>query len=156
MALGNREKWRNTARKLSPEEIQKYIDYLALRALKRGYGTEDFVEKAIKLLKSKGWLKWYHRSQHGDTLDNLGVDFLLMISPWETIPLQVKSSELGKQKHIAEYGNTIPCVVLYPRDTVEMMSGKIMMVIFPDLYEEGEPEEIYQEPLRAKLQEMLD
>ncbi len=155
MALGNRERYRNTALKLSKEEVQRHMDSSALRALRKGHETEDFVKKAIDLLKYQGWIQWYLKSQRLDELDMLGVDFLLMFSATEIIPLQVKSSEMGKEKHIALHGNSIPCVVLYPHDTVDMMAMKIMMAIFPDLYK-GEPEETPTEILTVTMQEMLD
>lgn len=155
MALGNRERYRNTALKLSREEVQRHMDSSALRALRKGHETENFVKKAIDLLKYQGWIQWYLKSERLDELDMLGVDFLLMFSATEIIPLQVKSSEAGKSKHVATYGDKIPCVVLYPHDTVEVMAMKILMAIFPDMYEGGE-EETPTEVLTVTIQEMVD
>lgn len=121
------------------------------KALRKGIHNEDLIEEALQTLRLEGEVYHFYRSKRGGELNhNLKVDFLVWVQPGQSPdPLQVKSSEANRQKHLQKYGDRIPyCVVVEPSDTPDSLTGKILRELGLDT----KPLEEYLESVLLEMQ----
>ena len=99
-----------------------------LAAVLRGRETESYMDSIIRDRMRTDDVDCYWRSQPFSGWDHKGYDFLVVFSdiPDLAFPLQVKSSEKGKEKFCAQSSKDIPCIVCGPHidyETVQMRFG---------------------------------
>ena len=85
----------------------------SLDTLKKGRDNEGRVASALEQMRLSGEISYYYRTKAGGELDVRGVDFQVYPDCDWSIDLQVKSSSLGKGKHIKEYGHSIACIIVH-------------------------------------------
>lgn len=79
----------------------------------RGMNSEERVRKALEALQDSGEIFKYYKTEKEGELDKVGIDFQVYPEHDWLINLQVKSSVIGKEAHVEEYGESIPCVVVH-------------------------------------------
>jgi len=91
----------------------------------KGEDSEVRVEEALRSLIQRGEIFNYYRPPRDGEYYKNGWDFLVFPDDDWIIPLQVKSSDYGKQEHTNKYGLRIPCVVVKgyysPREMEEIV-----------------------------------
>lgn len=102
------------------------IQTLIRAEIEKGQRSENQVEEALQALVISGEIHHYYRAEPRGELDRQGIDFLVFLQPSTIAPLQVKSSALGKESHVNEYRDTIPCVVVDPFSTSSKLSETIL------------------------------
>lgn len=106
--------------------IQTLIDKKDEEDIRKGQNSEDLTEEALQILIARGEILGYLKSDWGDKYDNLGIDFLVWLETGLAAPLQVKSSRLGKEKHLATNDLVRCCVVVRPHDTPDTLAENIL------------------------------
>ena len=86
--------------------------FLEREAERKGRENEERVRKALVALRDLGEISRYRKAKIGGQLDMEGIDFQVYPEPDWSVDLQVKSSTVGKEKHLRSYGNTIACVIV--------------------------------------------
>ena len=116
------------------QRIEFDIDEEVVReaeAEKRGIEAEDRVEQRLHSLMERGLVFFFVRADpEGELNHRFKADFVVWpeYDDWNVM-LQVKSSEFGRLKHLAEYGISHmvrACVVYDPSDTDESLDEKIL------------------------------
>ncbi|GEM_PF-3699578 len=105
----------------------------------RGLRSEGMVENALWTLKGvleerpiyglKVNIEHIFRAPRCSPEDHAQKDFIVTLSGSVEIPLQAKSSEIGRRKHDKKCRNRnefIPCIVVGAKDTVEAVIRKIV------------------------------
>lgn len=76
-----------------------------------GRWSENRVASVLEYLTEEGYLRGYRKTRPSSKADKRGVDFYLF-TDGSRIPLQVKSSNMGRVKHLHyEFPTFVPCVV---------------------------------------------
>jgi len=116
----------------------------------RGDTSEAVVEKVLRMMAGFDDIHHYHKARSGQELDMQGIDFLVFPESSWCIPLQVKSSERGKEKHQVELNSKIPCIVVNRPDTTYIYEKllEVLGLSTEGLYPE-EPEDVL--PLQLTL-----
>lgn len=103
------------------------IDFLLDEETEKGHRNEDLAEEALRILVETGHVCHFLRAEKESEMDRHGIDFLVWPEPDWTIPLQIKSSRLGREKHLLRYGEWVPCcVVVRAYDTPIELAQKIL------------------------------
>lgn len=105
------------------------IQTLTRADIEKGERNENLVEEALQDLVVSGEIHHYYRAEPLGELDRQGIDFLVYLQPSTIAPLQVKSSACGREGHINEYRDTIPCVVVDPYISPSELSETILQVL---------------------------
>ncbi len=105
----------------------------------RGLRSEGMVEDALWTLKGvleqrpmyglKANIEHIFRAPRCSPEDHAQKDFIVTLSGNVEIPLQAKSSQIGRRKHDKKCRNRnefIPCIVVGAKDTVEAVIRKIV------------------------------
>ena len=94
----------------------------------RGEWSEQLTAEALEFLRREEQIHYWLRAEYFGQLDQTGIDFLVWITSDSIVPLQVKSSEWGRQEHMEMYGDIVPhCIVVDTKDTVSILAEKIIM-----------------------------
>lgn len=94
--------------------IISLVDNETVHKIRKGQGSEDLAEEALQILVDRGEILGYFRTDWGDKYDILGIDFFVWPEPGWLIPLQVKSSHLGKEEHLENNSFVTCCIVVEP------------------------------------------
>lgn len=105
------------------------IQTLTRAEIEKGEESENRVEEALQDLVVSGEIHHYYRVEPCGELDRQGIDFLVYLQPSTIAPLQVKSSAWGKEDHVNEYRDTIPCVVVDPYIIPSELSETVLQVL---------------------------
>lgn len=82
---------------------------------KKGILSESVVRIVLMVLRSQNYINDFMMTRTYSLLDMRGVDTEIVYvtdAGYRHMPLQIKSSLVGQQNHITEYGNSIPSVII--------------------------------------------
>ena len=82
-------------------------------AVKKGRESEERIKRALEEMLILGEISYYYRTKIGGELDVRGIDYQVYPDNDWSIDLQVKSSEIGKGRHVEEYGHSIACIIVH-------------------------------------------
>lgn len=103
-------------------------------AHEKGGETEYRFFEALQcvLWKQPFWYKGYRRANREE--DRRGVDAFVEIDAG-IVPVQIKSSDISRKKHIEHYGNEHVIIVISEHMTAQMIRSRLMNLLY---YKRGE------------------
>ncbi len=105
-------------------------------SIEKGNRNEERFAESLGILIRQDEIFCFLKTRHFNDEDKKGIDFWVFTGPSRAIPFQVKSSESGREKHYANHGPRIRCVVVNPFITSETLAGKIKQEIEEVISEE--------------------
>ena len=114
--------------RLTREQFLKY-QAIARQQIERGIKSEDRVAEALEFLVMTGHFEYFEQTEKNDKFDMRGIDFFIF-PDWDwCIPLQVKSSQSGYEKHTQLRLSRIPVILAGDSLTREDLAQKILEAI---------------------------
>lgn len=126
-------RYRRTIRKFSapkrPFRVLQVQKTIAQLSHQRGKLADQRFAQTLEEMKKAGEILGFYRHRHLERHE--GIDWVVVTS-WDQVAFQVKSSIAGLRKHFQktqDKGVCIPVVVVAPGDTTEQIKAKICKIL---------------------------